>query len=366
MSSLLTVGETYFFRDRPCFEALERHVLPTLITTRRSQRDLRLRVWSAGCSTGPEPYSIAILLDRLLPDRAAWDVRVRATDINPAALEQARRGVYRAWSLRDLPAALRDRYFERLGPDRFELDPAIRGMVVFEAGNLTREPPPSSEAGSTDVLLCRNALMYLTPEALQATVARLQRTLSKRGWLVVAPVEAYSERFRPLTAVNFPGAIFFRKGRAPRTVPTTLTFRQVPAATPAPSDAFPAAAETGPPSGAVATTPAQDGPDVRRLLDHAGSLADRGNLDEALRVCQAALDEDRLDPVVHRLMAAIHQERGDVPAALESLRRALYLDPDSPEVHLALGNVLLQCGDRRRALRHLETAARLGLGTELP
>jgi chemotaxis protein methyltransferase CheR len=323
-------------------------------------------VWSAGCSTGPEPYSIAILLDRLLPDRARWDVRVRATDINPAALEEARRGLYRAWSLRDLPAALRDRYFARRGPDRFELDPAIRGMVAFEAGNLTREPPPSTEAGSMDLILCRNALMYLTPEAFQATVARLQRALAKRGWLVVAPVEAYSERFRPLTAVNFPGAIFFRKGRTPRTVPTARPLQQVRTAKPPPPDALPAAAETGKPAGAVATTVAQDRPDVRRLLDHAGSLADRGDLDQALRVCQAALDQDRLDPVVHRLMAAIHQERGDVPAALESLRRALYLDPDSPEVHLALGNVLLQCGERRRALRHLETAARLGLGTERP
>ena len=366
MSSLLTVGETYFFRDRACFEALERHVLPALITNRRLRRDLRLQVWSAGCCTGPEPYSVAILLDRLLPDRAHWDVRVRATDINPAALEEARRGVYRAWSLRDLPAALRDRYFERRGPDRFELDPAIRDMVAFEAENLTRERPTSPEAGSMDLILCRNALMYLTPEALRAAVARLQRALAKRGWLVVSPVEAYSERFRPLTAVNFPGAIFFRKGRAPSMVPTIFPFRYVPTAQPPLSDALPAAAKTSAPDGTVATTLAQDGPDVQRLLDHAGSLADRGNLDEALQACRAALDKDRLDPVVHRLMAAIHQERGDVPAALESLRRALYLDPDSPEVHLALGNVLLKCGDRRRGLRHLETAARLGLGTERP
>jgi tetratricopeptide (TPR) repeat protein len=112
--------------------------------------------------------------------------------------------------------------------------------------------------------------------------------------------------------------------------------------------------------------PAEAAPDLGALLDQAGSLADRGRLEEALRVCDQALRKDRLHPEVHQLMAAIHQERGDVAAALDSLRRALYLDPDSPAAHLALGNVLLQSGDRRRGLHHLETAARLGRRPALP
>jgi chemotaxis protein methyltransferase CheR len=95
----LTVGETHFFRNRPQFEALERHILPEIIDRRRDTR--RLRLWSAACSTGEEPYSLAILVDRLLADRAAWDVRILATDINRAALERARRGRYGAWSFRE-------------------------------------------------------------------------------------------------------------------------------------------------------------------------------------------------------------------------------------------------------------------------
>ncbi|MGH7352060.1 MAG: CheR family methyltransferase, partial [Candidatus Methylomirabilales bacterium] len=82
----LTVGETYFFRDYACFDALEREILPTLIATRRAEGIPRLRLWSAGCATGEEPYSLAILIDRLLPDRSEWTVTVLATDINPNAL----------------------------------------------------------------------------------------------------------------------------------------------------------------------------------------------------------------------------------------------------------------------------------------
>jgi chemotaxis protein methyltransferase CheR len=81
-------------------------------------------------------------------------------------------------------------------------------------------------------------------------------------------------------------------------------------------------------------------------------------------VCKAALKQERLDPEVHRLLAAIHQERGDVPAALAALRRALYLDPDSVELHLALGNLLLRSGQRRRGLRHLDAAQRLAARAE--
>ena len=94
----LTIGETYFFRHRAQFEALERTILPDLIARRSQER--RLRVWSAGCATGEEPYSLAIMLDRLLPDRASWSVMILGTDINRTSLEQAQRGTYRAWSFR--------------------------------------------------------------------------------------------------------------------------------------------------------------------------------------------------------------------------------------------------------------------------
>lgn len=350
LARLLTVGETYFLRDRACFEALERHVLPQLIEARRGRRALRL--WSAGCATGEEAYSLAIVLDRLLPDRAAWDIRILGTDLNPASLAVARRGVYRAWSLRDVPPDVRDRHFapER---DAFVLDPAIRRMVTFESANLAEGLPSAVAPASMDLILCRNMLIYFSAPAVQTAVAGLQAALAKDGWLLVAPAEASAERFRPLAPVNFPGAIFFRAG-APRTEPAAA---RKPAPSARPPRRRPSRAGHTPPHPHPPSAPAA--PDARALLALARAAADRGNLSEAQDLCRAAIGADRLDPEAHRLLAAIHQERGEIAAALDALRRALYLDPDSAEVHLGLGQLLVRQGERRRGQKHLETAARL-------
>src|SRR5713226_6708028 len=121
----LTVGETYFFREKRSFEVLEEHVLPELFRA-RGDADLRLRVWSAGCCTGEEPYSIAMLLDRLIPNPEKWSVTILATDINPRFLRKAAEGVYREWSFRDTPAWVRGRYFKRRSDGRFEIKPHLR------------------------------------------------------------------------------------------------------------------------------------------------------------------------------------------------------------------------------------------------
>src|SRR5512138_1766052 len=108
----LTIGETYFFRETSSFEQLEQRILPELIAARRG-RDQRLRIWSAGCSSGEEPYSIAILLTRLLPDLREWHITILATDLNQAALAKAARGIYGDWSFRGAPPWLKQRYFTK-------------------------------------------------------------------------------------------------------------------------------------------------------------------------------------------------------------------------------------------------------------
>jgi chemotaxis methyl-accepting protein methylase len=109
----LSVGETHFFRNEPQFMALTRHILPDLIERKRHLR--HLRIWSAGCSTGEEPYSLAILLEQLLPDLADWSVLLLATDINQDALARAKQGVYGAWSFRQTPPSFQANYFTQEG-----------------------------------------------------------------------------------------------------------------------------------------------------------------------------------------------------------------------------------------------------------
>lgn len=349
LAAHLTVGETYFFRERGGLDALEQVVLPDLIAARRAQGVRRLRLWSAGCASGEEPYSLAILLDRLLPDRRDWSLTILATDISLAALERARRGWYGEWSLRDTPEWVRDRYFHRRGRDRWELEAAVREMITFAPLNLASQAWPSAVTGTVamDVILCRNVLMYLTRAVQQAVVARLGQSQVPGGWLVVGAAEGSLELFRPLTPVSFPEAVLYRKDAGP------------PAALAEPWG--PERAGLPPRTGAVPAPPALPAPAAAGSdsLERARTLAGRGELEEAERQCRAVLARDRLDAEAHRLLAAIHQERGEAGPAIEALRRVLYLDPGCAPAHFLLGSILLQRGDRRQGRRCLQAVVGL-------
>nr|MDQ2687274.1 chemotaxis protein CheR [Armatimonadota bacterium] len=125
LAGALTVGETFFFRDRATFTALEHDILPALIAARRAG-NRHLRLWSAGCCTGEEPYSLAMLIARLLPDREDWRVSILATDINPRFLQKAEEGVFAEWSFRDVPPWLKQRYFTQTPNGRFAILPYIK------------------------------------------------------------------------------------------------------------------------------------------------------------------------------------------------------------------------------------------------
>lgn len=363
----LTVGETYFFRDRASFDALRDDVLPELIERRRSQGSRRLRVWSAACATGEEAYSLAILLDRLLPDRGDWKVTILATDIHVGALEVARRGLYREWSFRQTPADIRARYFRAFG-DAFEIDPAIRSAVAFAPLNLAAEIYPDLVTNTTavDLILCRNVLIYFTREAQQAVAARLGRALTSDGWLLVSAVEASASLFAPLLPVNVAGVTFYRRpsGRETGTKPTDEPTRDpADALSPAPA---PPVMPPVPPAPATATAVMPPVPPAAVAvaqavspLEEARALADQGQLDEALRLCRAALAHDRLDLDAHLLLAAVCQETGEIPAALDALRAAVYLAPESALAHFLLGALLLRCEQRRRGALSMQTAVRL-------
>ncbi len=160
----LTVGETYFFREQKSLEILEGYVLPELIRTRR-ENEKRLRIWSAGCCTGEEPYSIAILLAKLIPDLKDWKITILGTDLNPRSLQKASEGVYSEWSFRGTPEWVGERYFTRAKDGRWAVLPSIKKMVTLHYLNLAEDAFPSllSNTNAMDVIFCRNVLMYFHP-----------------------------------------------------------------------------------------------------------------------------------------------------------------------------------------------------------
>jgi chemotaxis protein methyltransferase CheR len=185
----LTVRESHFFRDGELFAALEQRVLPELIAARPE----RLAIWSAGCATGEEPYSLALVLDRLLGDRAARAVTLIATDVDAVALESARRGLYTDWSLRGLPAWARASGL-RTRARRHEVRPELRARVSFAPLNLAGDPYPCG----LDLIVCRNVLMYFTEPARRTAVERLAAALAPGGWLALSPLDTESDPPRGL------------------------------------------------------------------------------------------------------------------------------------------------------------------------
>jgi chemotaxis protein methyltransferase CheR len=326
----LTVRESYFFRDAPLIAALGERVLPTLIAERRAAGDLRLSLWSAGCAAGEEPYSLAMLLDRLLGDRDRWRLTILATDVDQASLEAAGRGVYTDWALRETPAWARARHFRPRGDKQHELSRQIRGLVTFAPLNLAVDSYP----GSLDVIVCRNVLMYFTEAARRDAVDRLAGAAAAGGWLVLSPLDAAAEP-DGFEAIDEPGCRLLR-----RREPAPDAVRAPPAARPRP------------------VAPAPEPPHVR-ALPRAREAADRGRLEAALALCHTALRDDPLDAEAHLLLAAIEEERGDLDAAIAALRRAIYVSPDASTAHFRLGGLLLRTGAEEEGRRSLATAAAL-------
>ena len=382
LASHLTVGETYFFREQRSFEALEQYIFPELLRAREhTQR--RLRIWSAGCCTGEEPYSIAMLLDRLIPHPREWSTMILATDINPAFLRKAAQGVYGDWSFRDTPAWLQARYFKSKKNARFEIQSRIRKCVTFSYLNLADDVYPSltNNTNAMDVIFCRNVLMYFTAQRARKVIENLHRSLVDGGWLIVSPTETSTSLFSAFTAVEFPGVVLYRKppGAASRMVvaaypasvlvapPEDLKPPQ-PAIFPGPVVAqvtgavptYAPASESGRPAvqPGEALASNQDDPRAAPAL-MARACANQGQLTEAIAWCEQAIVADKLNPAHHYLLATILQEQGQGDAAVWSLLRVLYLDPDFVLAHFTLGNLRLSQGRRREAQRHFDNALAL-------
>jgi chemotaxis protein methyltransferase CheR len=363
--SHITIGETYFFRNTPQFDALREHILPELFARRAALPGLRC--WSAGCATGEEPYSLAMLLCDLLPDHDAWHLSILATDINRMFLARAQAGLYSAWSFRETPPATRLRYFTPEG-ERWRLDSRIRRMVRFMPLNLAEPSYPAIVNGTCalDLILCRNVTIYFDAATTRQVVARLYHALAPGGWLIVGHAEPQMSVYQQFEVHNFPDTIVYRKplnaplfafdaergtftaGAAPVISPSLSTPSAPPSSQPVPNVLLRASVAT-PACVQTASTPAE--PLTPALIKCARQCADRGDWAAAEQYCARALERDPLCRDAHYLLAQIHEHQGQLDAALTEYRRTVYLDQ-----HFVLG--ILGMGQVWRALGRIADAQR--------
>ena len=376
----VVVTETWFFRDPEPVAAFARLVREDWLPARKPTP---LRLLSMPCSSGEEPFSLAMAL--LDAGASADQFEIEAVDISTRALVRARRGVYGRNSFRGKDLAFRNRYFQS-SPEGFVLDPAVRRRVHFYQGNFLTDTFLTS-LGSYDCIFCRNLLIYLDPLMRRKALEKLERLMAPGGLLVVGSVEQPLVVERGLVAAGLPMAFARRKSghgaRRPRSrtlsqatggAPNLLRVRQSPPGTrrsrrlppsspskvsstnpslaaapltPLQGDSVP----FGPAEGSVVTRrepPNRETPSPRIHLDSVRQLADAGRLQEAAEICQAYLRENRTSAQAYYLLGRVRDASGQ-PGAKDCYRRALYLDPYHHESMLRMAILLQNSGDTARA-----------------
>jgi chemotaxis protein methyltransferase CheR len=402
LAEALTVGETYFFRNNDQFRAFSEVAVPQ---RRRANAQTRtLRILSAGCASGEEPYTLAILLRRLI-EEGGWQVSLRAVDANPAALRKAAAARYSSWALRETPADIRQAWFHTSGRDAL-LDEAIRTMVTFEERNLAVDDLELWPAASYDIVFCRNVLMYFSPEQMRAAAARIARALVPGGYLFLG----HAETMRGISGdfhLRHSHDTFYYQRRADdvRDEPVAIDISSVPWSAP---PLVPPIADDGwvgaigrasdrvaalsqrtasvsvvaarePPAtwnlglaldllrherfaeaiGLLDAMPADSTRDPDVLLLRGVLLANSGQSRQAAETALRLLAIDEMNAGANYVLALSFEDGGDRGSAINHYRIAVYLDPTFAMGHLHLGIALRREGDYPTARRTLAQAQML-------
>jgi chemotaxis protein methyltransferase CheR len=347
----VTVGETYFFRDRAQCDLLRTMVLPTVA---RGGLHRRVTMWSAGCASGEEAFTLAALADDAgLGERCA----VVGSDASQVAITKAERAVYGKWSMRSITSEEVVRHF-REEDGRFHVHERLRQRTRFVQRNLLDGPPPP---GRFDVVLCRNLLIYLTADAVRVAAGILTAALAPDGWLITAagdpPLDAAG-----LEPVRTRFGLAYRRTTA-RALPQIAPPADRPAAArPARAPSRPTSA-TGVPNRARADAAAprisRQLPPAQVLAQQVRTLGDAGRLDEACRAADAAAQAHPLDAELRYLAGVVLLEAGRLEQAAAAASSAVYLGPQLAAAHLLLGQVEHARGNTERARRSFRNGSRL-------
>lgn len=412
LATRLTVTESYFFRHPDQLRAFVERAVPERMHARSDVR--QLRILSAGCASGEEPYSLVILLRTLVPESSDWDVAVHAIDVNPAMIEKARRARYSPWSLRETPPEIRERFFHS-DASEFQLDESVRTAVCFEERNLLEDDPTYWRPECFDIVFCRNVIMYLSSEAAHVVIARLTESLAPGGFLFLGHAEALrGVASEPYELCHTHGSFYYKRrscdgaSQVPFVLPISSALESVSTvlsdgswwraiqrasdriaslarghqalfAACASKSTHGASDTDGSPSDHrtigmeellkllsaeryldALTLLSQLPPEVIARPDiqllHGVLLTTTGELDRAEQICQQILLSDEHNVGAHYLMALCREHAGDDAGAMAHDRWAIAMDPTFAMPHLHLGLLARRSGDLETARRELRQA----------
>jgi chemotaxis protein methyltransferase CheR len=377
LMSLITINETSFFRFPQQFDALRTHVLPEIMGDQIGENRI-VRVWSAGCSTGEEPYTIGMALFDSGIETLDWRYEVMGTDVSTKALGVARGATYPGRALGGLSTEIVSRHFVRVGEDEYRVAPHVRKHVGFGYHNLIKEPYPLSLMGNWDIIFCRNVTIYFRLDSTRRVVSNFYNSLNEGGYLFIGHSETLTSITDQFEPVEVGGVFLYRKSRREK------RWQGFSAAGPGVVTG-PAAEALRPRRGAAlgdgpgevereerrtarhervakreverharADEAAAEATSVADILDLARQRFAEGQPDEVLRLIDLVLGHDRGNADAHLLTAYVFADSGDYDAALDACTRALAVNPLMPGARYILGVIYQRQGDLVRAVSELK------------
>ena len=403
-----------FFRESVSLDALKNVILPPLIAERSKGKKV-IRLWSAGCCSGEEAYTLAIMLYELLPDIASWDITIIGTDLNRNFIQKAIKGRYTQWSFRTTPIDMLNRYFKKTGA-AFEVIPEIKKMVSFSYLNLIDDkyPSPSTNTEAMDIILCRNVLMYFSEEQRANVIHRFTKSLKHNGWFITSPVEVSNEVIPRLTRVIIGEAILYCKDYLPDKKEVTelspLKSERANLNVGKPTDTLLIHSETSAAKRKNQNDHSKDhsGSSVIKSYDglfkepvkehksdfqrgeefyHKGSYEDAmllfkkaykqnmndhntlyflaktnanlGNNEEALSWCEMLIQKDKMNANYYYLLSTVLFELNKNDEAENTLKKVLYLNSQHILAHFVIGNYNRNLGKMSVAKKHYQNITKL-------
>lgn len=334
--SLVTIPETHFFRNPAQFEVLREFVLPEIIS--RKDRDKSLRVWSAGCSKGDEPYSLAIAIMEALPDYQSWQMSILATDINRKAISFAQKAVYPEKSIHNLPEGYLERYFKQDGKNHI-LNSEVKGLVNFTYHNLAKRPYPLEDA---DIIFCRNVIIYFDLETIKRVIENFYQSLKPGGYLFLGHSESLWQINDKFKTVEFPQTFIYQKAIA-------AGKEEVRPFIGVPEIKFEEFIDAKEPDKTI----------VHADFQRATELANQGNYQEAKGQLKRIIRQDNLHAEAYYLLGVLAYRTGDLKEAEEQFRRVIYIDHNIELAYFNLAQIYASQNKYARATREFNNTIRL-------
>ena len=360
---LITVGETSFFRNGPHFAVLMNTVLPEIMEREKNKPRKTIRIWSAGCSRGSEPYSIAIALKETIPSLQDWDISIFATDINQRVLDLAQKAAYTENYLSHMPGEYIKRYFHE-SDHKYQLVDPIKKCVKFSYHNLAKSSFRVPELQNLDIIFCRNVTIYFDLQTTKRIVEQFYDCLNYGGYLFIGHAETLWQITDKYALIEFPQAYLYKKTKERMETKSLSHFAGVPEI---PLD-------IARPEPAASIVPEKKRrifkevdlkksfsvhPQVKNRLAQATLLANQAQYEEAIKQLEGIVEDDSLCLEAYYLLGVLYYNAGLCDQAIAQFKKVIYIDPGVALSYFNLGNIYLHQKKMSSAQKEFENVRRL-------